>query len=62
MVVLRFDRAAVQRGNARDDKAVFLLFNLSAERAQEIRRALEAVGLLEPQPVGVFDSRLPLCD
>ena len=35
---------------------------MSAERAQEIRRALEAVRLLEPQPVGVFDSRLPLCD
>ena len=62
MVVLRFDAPAVQRGNARDDKAVFFLFDLSAERAQEIRRALEAVGLLEPQPVGVFDSRLPLCD
>ena len=58
MVVLRFDRAAVQRGNARDDKAVFFLFDLSAERAQEIRRALEAVGLLEPQAGGVDDLRL----
>ena len=62
MVVLRFDRAAVQRGNARDNKTVFLFFDLSAERAQEIRRALEAVGFLEPQTVGVFDFRLPFCD
>ena len=52
----------MQRGNARDDETVFLFFNSSAERAQEICRALEAVGLLEPQPVGILDPRLPFCD
>ena len=54
------DRSAGQALSALDDKPVRQLRDRTAEPPEQLRRALQAVGLLEPEPRGILNDRLAL--